>query len=116
MLEEARGLRLQNTLRDLLHKLPETVVRDRKTFEVMLSDALKKAKIKIPAPAKRAVLNALSVRDETAAICRGRNGEPEPDPELRDTERVPLTETVGDFLEREVLPHVPDAWDRRVQA
>ena len=76
----------------------------------MLDEALKRADLKLPAPAKRAVLNALSERDETAAICRGRNGEPEPDPELRDTERVPLTESVQDFLEREVRPHVPDAW------
>ena len=76
----------------------------------MLDEALKEAELKLPAPAKRAVLSALSERDETAAVCRGRNGEPEPDPELRDTERVPLTETVEDFFEREVLPHVPDAW------
>ena len=83
---------------------------DRKAFGAMLDDALKKAEVKLPAPAKRAVLNALSERDETAAVCRGRNGEPEPDPDLRDTERVPLSETVEDFFEREVLPHVPDAW------
>jgi type I restriction enzyme M protein len=36
----------------------------------------------------------------------------EPDPELRDTEQVPLLEAGGieAFLTREVLPHVPDAW------
>ena len=36
----------------------------------------------------------------------------EPDPELRDTERVPLYEEGGieAFLEREVLPYSPDAW------
>ena len=108
--EETQGLRLQGTLRDLLNDLPETTVPDRKAFDGMLDDALKKAEVKLPAPAKRAVLNALSERDETAAVCRGRNGEPEPDPELRDTERVPLTESVQDFFDREVQPHVPDAW------
>ena len=38
----------------------------------------------------------------------------EPDPDLRDTERVPLTEDGGvkAFLRREVLPYVPDAWYR----
>src|SRR5439155_13085048 len=35
---------------------------------------------------------------------------PEPDPELRDTESVPLAEAVETFFEREVKPHVPDAW------
>lgn len=32
------------------------------------------------------------------------------DPELRDTENVPLCENVGQYLKREVLPHVPDAY------
>ena len=108
--EETQGLRLQGALRDLLNDLPETTVPDRKTFEAMLDNALKKAEVKLPAPARRAILNALSERDETAAVCRGRNGEPEPDPELRDTERVLLTESVQDFFDREVQPHVPDAW------
>jgi type I restriction enzyme M protein len=36
----------------------------------------------------------------------------EPDPELRDSEQVPLLEEGGieAFLRREVLPHAPDAW------
>jgi type I restriction enzyme M protein len=36
----------------------------------------------------------------------------EPDPDLRDTEQVPLLEEDGvdGFLEREVLPYAPDAW------
>ncbi len=36
----------------------------------------------------------------------------EPDPELRDTEQVPLLEEGGieAFMQREVLPYAPDAW------
>ena len=37
-------------------------------------------------------------------------GEAEPDAELRDTENVPLKESIQAYFEREVLPHVPDAW------
>jgi type I restriction enzyme M protein len=37
-------------------------------------------------------------------------GEPEPDAELRDYENVPLGEDVNEYVRREVLPHVPDAW------
>ena len=29
---------------------------------------------------------------------------------MRDTENVPLKEDVDEYMEREVLPHVPDAW------
>ncbi|MGY1714361.1 N-6 DNA methylase [Geodermatophilus sp. SYSU D01106] len=32
------------------------------------------------------------------------------DPDLRDNENVPLTENVDDYMKRQVLPHVPDAW------
>ena len=36
----------------------------------------------------------------------------EPDPDLRDTEQVPLLEDGGieAFIQREVMPHAPDAW------
>jgi len=37
-------------------------------------------------------------------------GKPVADASLRDTENVPLTEDVGDYFEREVRPHAPDAW------
>jgi len=37
-------------------------------------------------------------------------GKPLPNPELRDTENVPLTEDVEEYFRREVLPHVSDAY------
>ncbi len=37
-------------------------------------------------------------------------GKPQPDPALRDTENVPLSEDVETYFKREVLPHAPDAW------
>ena len=40
----------------------------------------------------------------------GRDGEYEPDAELRDLENVPLKDDVDAYFEREVRPHVPDAW------
>ena len=45
-----------------------------------------------------------------APPCKNSKGDPEPDPGLRDTESVPLSETIEAFFEREVKPHVPDAW------
>ncbi|WP_405226855.1 type I restriction-modification system subunit M [Lentisalinibacter sediminis] len=39
-----------------------------------------------------------------------KKGQPKPDTKLRDTEDVPLHEDVDEYLEREVKPHVPDAW------
>jgi type I restriction enzyme M protein len=71
---------------------------------------LKKVGLKVAAPIRKAILSALSERDETAEICRDADGNPEPDPELRDTENVPLLEDINAYFEREVKPHVPDAW------
>ncbi len=108
--EAAQGRRLQESLRKMLNAFPETVVKDRKAFQGILDDASKRAEIKLSAPVRKAILDALSERDETAAVCVDKDGKPEPDPELRDTERVPLAEDVNAFFEREVKPHVPDAW------
>ena len=79
-------------------------------FEAALKSAARAADLKLDAPLKKAILAALSERDETAAVCLDAKGNPEPDPELRDFENVPLSEDVDDYFEREVLPHVPDAW------
>jgi type I restriction enzyme M protein len=39
-----------------------------------------------------------------------KKGQPKPDAKLRDTEEVPLGEDVDEYFQREVVPHVPDAW------
>ena len=51
-------------------------------------------------------------RFEAEVNGKGRVVEYEPDPELRDTEQVPLVEAGGieAFIRREVLPYAPDAW------
>lgn len=101
---------LQEAIRTLLRTLPDTLVKDRGEFERLLDGAARNAGAKLPAPARKAIFSALSERDETAAICRDKEGNPEPDSELRDTESVPLAERVEAFFEREVKPHIPDAW------
>ena len=113
--ELAEGWAAQAAIRQLLGSLPNTLLKDREEFEDVLDAAAKRAGLKPPAPVRKAILSALSERDETAAICRGKDGYPEPDPELRDTENVPLAESVDAFFEREVKPHVPDAWIDRAR-
>src|SRR5207244_2813792 len=96
--------------RKMLASLPNKLVNDRAEFVPQFDAAVKKAGLRLAAPVKRAILDALSERDEAAAICRDEDGNPEPDPDLRDTENVPLGEDVQAFFVREVKPHVPDAW------
>jgi type I restriction enzyme M protein len=100
-----------------------------------LEEALKSAGIKATAALRKDFLSALSERDRTADICIDSKGNPESDPELRDTESVPLppniplplpigydkdadnTELVDlvrahceAYFAKEVKPHWPDAW------
>ena len=57
------------------------------------------------------MLTALGERDETAEICRDQRREPEPDPELRDTESVPLKESIARRTSSaRCCRTCPDAW------
>jgi len=104
--EEAAGRARQAQILAQLARLPQTRFTDRPAFEAAL-DALG---AKFEAPIRKAILTALSERDETAAICYTKDGSPEPDPDLRDTENVPLGEDIETYFAREVAPHLPDAW------
>ncbi|GGE28238.1 hypothetical protein GCM10011345_37880 [Gemmobacter megaterium] len=83
---------------------------NRDAFDKALSAALRRAGAKIGAPVKKAILSALSERDEDAEVCTDKDGTPEPDTDLRDHELVPLNEDWRAYVQREVLPFVPDAW------
>ena len=50
------------------------------------------------------------IDEETGDIVTDKGSNPKPDSKLRDHERVPLTENIDDYYQREVKPHVPDSW------
>jgi type I restriction enzyme M protein len=108
---------------------------DRAIFLKLLKKAMKQAELKLEALLQKAILAALSEKDPKAEICRDAKGNPEPDPDLRDTELVPLPDNISlplpidydkkasnvdllllvkdhceAYLLKEVLPHVHDAW------
>ncbi len=109
--EIAEGQELQKAILAALNGLSSKgIVKNRDKFGDLLKDAFKKADIRMPAPLSKAILTTLAERDETADVCTDAKGNPEPDPDLRDYENVPLKEDVTAYMKREVLPHVPDAW------
>jgi type I restriction enzyme M protein len=108
--EENAGRAKQEGIKNLLQGLPDTIYKNRESFWALVAASAEKANVKLYSNIKKAILSALSERDETAEICRDKDGYPEADPELRDTENVPLGEDTNEFFEREVRPHVPDAW------
>lgn len=108
------GKARQQTIRELVSALAEQgkekLYNGREAFLADLKALDRKCGVHLSAAELKAVLSALGERDETAEICRDGKGKPEPDPELRDTESVPLKESIAAYFKREVLPHVPDAW------
>lgn len=112
--DEAEGTARQNALLEFLIEFGkfsgEVLYKDRKIFLLELRMFDKQKNIKLNAVELKAVIDALSEKDETAEICTNVKGEQEPDPDLRDTENVPLKENIEEYFKREVLPHVPDAW------
>jgi len=110
--------------------------RDFNIFLAAVETAADAAGVKLTAKRRRLLQTDLVVKDEGAAPVikklhrsgtaadplhglfttqdggKQRVVEYEPDPDLRDTEQIPLLEAGGidAFLRREVLPYAPDAW------
>ena len=60
--------------------------------------------------ALKAALACFGERDPSAQPMLDDKSKPQPDPDLREFENVPLSQNIDDYFAREVLPHVPDAW------
>jgi len=94
----------------MLRGMPGESFEDRSAFEMALRRAATAASLKLDTQVKKAILSAFSERDEAASICLDAKGRPEADPDLRDTENVPLGEGIDEYMAREVLPFAGDAW------
>ncbi len=109
--EEESGRAQQTAIIEMIRTLDSSKVwANREMFLDDLEAVAKSADLKLPAPVKKAIVSALGERDPDADVCTDKNGKPEPDPELRDYENVPLEDDVYEYFEREVRPHVADAW------
>ena len=110
----AKGQAQQKAIRNLLHSIAnDTEGRtflNPTEFSSVLSATAQKAKVKLNKGPRTAILSALGERDPEAEPSVDDKGNTLPDPQLRDTEMVPLKESVDEYMAEEVLPHVPDAW------
>ncbi|MEC5424290.1 class I SAM-dependent DNA methyltransferase [Virgibacillus sp. C22-A2] len=109
--EIALGKQLQKDIESALFSIQDDVLyKNREAFTKKLKAIFKEKDIMVSAALLKAILNALSEKDDTADIVTDSKGKPEADPDLRDTESVPLKEDIHVYFDREVKPHVPDAW------
>ncbi len=98
---------LQSAILTALGQFAEAKLLSRDKFKKQLTKLL--GEVKLPAPAFKLLVSHLGEQDDAAEVCKTK-GEQEANADLRDNENVPLGEDIYDYLKREVLPHVPDAW------
>lgn len=108
--DRAAGAMLQQQLTATVATVLAEPVDDVKKAEKALKEQLAGTWADLKAPVRKALLAALSVREETAPPVTGRGGKVEPDVDLRDNENVPLGEDIDEYMAREVLPYAADAW------
>jgi type I restriction enzyme M protein len=127
--------KLQKAITRAMESIGGELYKNREEFASLIELALEKAEIKFEAKLKKLLLGKLSEKDPTADICLDTKGNHESDPDLRDTENIPLPKDIKlplpfgfdnetgleelveivkeqceEYLKEEVLPNVPDAW------
>lgn len=109
--EEAEGRIKQEKLLKLLESVDsEFEYMDRDKFIKDLKIKSKELDIALSAGLIKAIVNAIGVRNEDAVVCKDSKGNIESDSSLKDTESIALKEDVYEYFEKEVKPHVKDAY------
>ncbi len=58
----------------------------------------------------KALVTALSQHDDDAPVVTDAKGNPKPDTNLRDTENVPLSGDIDEYIQTEIAPHLEHFW------
>ncbi|MDU2661995.1 MAG: class I SAM-dependent DNA methyltransferase, partial [Clostridioides difficile] len=109
--EEAEGKIKQDKLIKLLESFDNTLeYMDRDKFIKDLKAKSKEFDIQLSAGLIKAIVNTIGVRNEDAEVCKDSKGNIESDSSLKDTESIGLKDDVYEYFEKEVKPHVNDAY------
>lgn len=109
--EEAKGKEEQEKIVDMLQSFQsDKEYLNREVFIKELKGKAKEFNATLGAALLKAIVNAIGERNENAEVCKDSKGNIESDSSLRDTESIPLKEDINSYFEREVKPHVPDAY------
>lgn len=111
MQEEVAGQMAQEKLIKMLQSFDtEEEYLNREVFIKALKAKAKASEVTLGAPLLKAIWTAIGERNENAEVCKDAKGNIESDTSLRDIETIALKEDIDAYFEREVKPHVPDAY------
>ena len=88
----------------------DKVVKKRAAFIAAIEKALEAADVGLRKSSAPKIADELAEKNPEGEIVLHAEGKPVPDSDLRDTEIVPSGQEIKEYFEREVNPHVPDAW------
>ncbi len=133
--KQSGNSKLQEDIIFAVQTIGDELYKNRDLFAEILDLAFEKAEVKLDAKLKKILLANFSEKDSTADICLDSKGNYEPDSDLRDTENISLPKKIvmplplgydnetgldefieivkehcEDYMRKEVLPHVSDAW------
>ena len=91
----------------VLEKNKSDKIYKNKTDFVKVIDEL----FELPKNITEKIIDGLSVMDKTAEIQKNKNGEIITDPTTKDSEIVKYTKDIKEYMNEEVLPHIPDAME-----
>ncbi len=100
----------QDTVRAALGSLLGRSWLSQPAFLKDLRTAVAAQKAGLGAPIYKAIWTTIGTHDDEAEVILDAKKQPEPDPDLRDTELVPFRDDIEAYFDREVTPHVPGAW------
>lgn len=96
----------QNEILEALTTMDEKIP-SQKQFEKQINT---KVTSKLTASNLKLLQKHLSEHDEEAELIKDAKGKLVANPDLRDYENVPLNQDINEYFQKEVIPHVPQAW------
>lgn len=111
VMEEALGKEEQNKVIEMLESFgSDKVYLNREKFIKQIKSKAKTFGVTLGASLLKAIWSSIGERNDNADECKDSKGNVESDSTLKDTESIPLKEDINSYFEREVKPHVPDAY------
>lgn len=83
---------------------------DLKAFTQRIKAIVDASPVELTAAQLKSFVAAFGERDENAPILEDSKGKPLPDTNLRDSENVPLSKDIDEYVAEEIAPHVEDFW------